>query len=342
MHPRFRSGFDSFDLVKTDTMRLRTLDLFCGGGGSSLGAQAAGAEIVCGVDAWDIASRTYKANFPDAEAPNVTLDETSTPTDLGLDLGDIDLILASPECTNHTCAKGSAPRDENSKRTARYLLNFARALWPRWMVLENVIHMKSWDGYDPLVAELGDLGYNVHRQVLDSAWFGVPQTRRRLFLLCDRERMPDEVPLPHGAVKTARDVLDPPGTWASRPLYQEGRAVNTIARAERAMKELGRGKDFLIVYYGSDHSGGWQSLEKPVRTLTTLDRFGLVTWDRDAPMLRMLQVPELKRAMGYTGKLEYGCRRDRIMLLGNGVCPPVMTAVVSSLTTSATIAAAAE
>jgi len=323
-------------------MKLRTLDIFCGGGGSSLGAQAAGAEIVCGVDAWDIASQTYKANFPDAEAPNLTLDESSTPVDLGLDLGNIDLILASPECTNHTCAKGNAPRDENSKRTARYLLNFARALSPRWMVLENVIHMKNWDGYDPLVAEFGDLGYNIRRQVLDAAWFGVPQTRRRLFLLCDRERMPDEVPLPGGALKTARDILDPPHRWSSRPLYSDGRAVNTLARAERAMKELGRGKDFLIVYYGSDGSGGWQPLDKPIRTLTTLDRFGLVTWDGDTPMLRMLQVPELKRAMGFNGKLDHGCRRDRIMLLGNGVCPPVMTAVVRSLTAPAAMAEAAE
>ncbi|MDR3515782.1 MAG: DNA cytosine methyltransferase [Azospirillaceae bacterium] len=330
-------------MIETDTMRLRTLDLFCGGGGSSLGAQVAGAEIVCGIDAWDIASQTYKANFPNAAAPNVTLGEKSSPVDLGLDLGDINLILASPECTNHTCAKGNAPRNENSKRTARYLLNFARVLSPRWMVLENVVHMRKWDGYDPLVAELGALGYYVRRQVLDAGSFGVPQTRRRLFLLCDRERMPDEVPLPFGSVtKTARDILDPPGTWSSRPLYRDGRAVNTIARAERAMQDLGRGKDFLIVYYGSDGSGGWQALDKPIRTLTTLDRFGLVTWNADTPMLRMLQVPELKRAMGFCGKLDHGCRRDRIMLLGNGVCPPVMTAIVRSLTAPAVMAAAAE
>jgi hypothetical protein len=50
-------------------------------------------------------------------------------------------------------------------------------------------------------------------------------------------------------------------------------------------------------------------------------------------MLRMLQVPELKRAMGFDDRfrVEYGTRRDRIRLLGNGVCPPVMEAVVLSL-----------
>lgn len=315
-------------------MSVRTIDLFCGGGGSGWGAQAGGAEIVCGVDAWDIATRTYAANFPDARALNLTLAEDSAPTVLGDELGEVDLILASPECTNHTCAKGSRPRDEGSRRTALYLLNFARDLGPRWMVLENVVHMRSWDGYHPLIADIEALGYQVRPQVLDAADFGVPQTRRRLFLLCDRERKPDEVVVPTGTPKAASTVLDPAGTWPSRPLYAPKRAAGTLARAERAIAQLGRRVPFLIVYYGSDGSGGWQPLSRPLRTLTTLDRFGLVTWVDDTPMLRMLQVPELRRAMGFDDGfvLDQGTRRDRIRLLGNGVCPPVMAAVVRSLT----------
>src|SRR5438132_5647839 len=53
-----------------------------------------------------------------------------------------------------------------------------------------------WDGYDPLIDEIRNLGYRVRTQVLDAADFGVPQTRRRLFLLCDRETTPDPVSLP--------------------------------------------------------------------------------------------------------------------------------------------------
>ena len=47
----------------------------------------------------------------------------------------------------------------------------------------------------------------------------------------------------------------------------------------------------------------------------------------------MLQVPELKRAMGLPKLFHFshGSRRDRIRLLGNGVCPPVMKAVVERL-----------
>jgi DNA (cytosine-5)-methyltransferase 1 len=90
------------------------------------------------------------------------------------------------------------------------------------------------------------------------------------------------------------------------------------------MNELGIGVPFLVIYYGSDGAGGWQPLNRPIRTLTTLDRFGLVTWKGKVPHLRMLQVEELRAAMGFreTYAFNRGSRRDRVKLLGNGVCPP--------------------
>src|SRR6266478_1147153 len=194
--------------------------------------------------------------------------------------------------------------------------------------------MRWWHGYHPLIEEIRNLGYHVRSQVLDAADFGVPQTRRRLFVVCDREITPAPIRAPATTWRAAREILDPPGTWHSRPLYGERRAAPTMERADRATKALGRGVPFLVVYYGSDGAGDWQSLDRPLRTLTTLDRFGLVTWERDTAMLRMLQVPELKRAMGFDDRfrVDNGTRRDRIRLLGNGVCPPVMEAVVRSLT----------
>src|SRR5688572_10686787 len=173
-------------------MGLRTLDLFCGGGGSSWGARAAGADIRYGVDAWDLAVATYQANFMGATAFEKRLTPQSRPAHLG-QMGKVDLLLASPECTNHTCARGSRPRDEASRLTAHYVLNFAKDLQPRWIVIENVVSMRRWHGYAPLTQELERLGYNVRSQVLDAADFGVPQSRRRLFLLCDRHQTPAEI-----------------------------------------------------------------------------------------------------------------------------------------------------
>ncbi len=318
-------------------MTMRTLDLFCGGGGSSWGACAAGARIVCGVDADEVAIEAFAKNFPSARAVRLAMTAQTTPEALG-DIGRVDLLLASPECTNHTHARGNRPRDENSRATARYVVNFARELLPRWVVIENVVQMRAWDGYTGLIGDLRSIGYQVEPIVLDARDFGVPQQRRRLFVLCDLERAPPkQVQGRPIRAATVASILDPPGTWRTTPLKRPGRAAPTLERAERAIATLGKGEPFLIVYYGTDASGGWQRIDRPLRTLTTLDRFGLVTWVDGEPQLRMLQVPELKRAMGFEPSYDLdsiGRRRDRIRLLGNGVAPPVMTAVIRTLVAS--------
>jgi DNA (cytosine-5)-methyltransferase 1 len=125
------------------------------------------------------------------------------------------------------------------------------------------------------------------------------------------------------------------------PLETGRRARATIDRADRAVLELGTGKPFLLVYYGSDKAGGWQRIDAPLRTVTTIDRFALVKWEHGKRAMRMLQVPELERAMGFDSQLEgrnfqlrRGSRRDRVRLLGNAVCPPVMEQIVRHLATA--------
>jgi len=313
-------------------MSIRALDMFCGAGGSSAGAHAAGAKIVRGIDSWDLATLTFQDNFAKALVETRELGPYSRPAS-EMSEGEIDLLLASPECTNHSPAKGSKPRCEHSRRTSHYVLNFAKRLKPRWIVLENVVQLRSWHGYDPLLDDLRNMGYRIRPQILDAAEFGVPQARRRLFVLCDRDREPPAVKSRTRKRRVAADAVRVDGPWLSRPLYLEGRAGPTLERAERAIDALGKKVPFLIVYYGSDGSGGWQPLDRPLRTLTTLDRFGLVTWDGREPMLRMLQVPELRRAMEFPAahRFDHGSRRDQIKMLGNGVAPPVMKAVIETL-----------
>jgi DNA (cytosine-5)-methyltransferase 1 len=96
---------------------------------------------------------------------------------------------------------------------------------------------------------------------------------------------------------------------------------------------MGQESSFLLVYYGTDGCGGWQRLDKPLRTVTTVDRFALVEPGATGHRMRMLQVSELQRAMGFKGdyQLKVGSRRDKIRVLGNGVCPPVMEAIVKQL-----------
>ena len=314
--------------------RIRAIDLFCGGGGSSWGACRAGIKIVAGFDAWEVAERNHAANFPDAQFFLGRLEGLNV-REVARQVGKIDLILASPECTNHSPAKGSRPRCELSKETAFEVVRFARVLMPRWIVVENVLSMKRWTRYAEFKATLSKLDYKLSEQSLDSADFHVPQKRRRLFLLCDRVQVPPKIRPIGGTPRSVRAVVSLNGDYKWTPLLTPRRAEATLTRAQRAVDSLGSSRPFLLVYYGSDHAGGWQTLSRPLRTITTLDRFALVKPSKKGHLMRMLQVPELQMAMGMDGmEFPHGTRRDRIKIIGNAVCPPVMTAVIQQLTAS--------
>jgi len=320
-------------LILEPVRRITAIDLFCGVGGSSWGARLAGADVVAGFDVSESAGCAFVENFPHAKF-FLGLLESADPQAVKRALGPVDLLLASPECTNHSLAKGGARRSEKSRKTALQVLRFAESLAPRWIVVENVGGMRNWTKYRGLLGSLQDLGYNVSEQVLNAADFGVPQRRRRLFLLCDNEIQPAKVRPTHAKHVSVSFAIDMNGTYAFSPLRSERRAKPTLERAERAMAVLGQDRPFLLVYYGSDYGGGWQRLNESLRTITTLDRFALVKPRKKGHVMRMLQVPELKAAMGMPAlfSLGRGTRREQIYRIGNAVCPPVMRAVIRTLT----------
>jgi len=321
---------------------LRAIDLFCGAGGCSWGARRAGARIIAGFDKWDLALRTFKDNFPEARVFSERIQDLSVRR-VAAQVRKIDLILASPECTSHSLARGGSRPSEDSRMTAFQIIRFARRLKPRWIVIENVSTMRSWRRYREFVRKLQKLGYKTLEQTINAADFGVAQSRKRLFILCDRKSTPSRVNPRTEQWAKASSIVSLNGEhpltdlWTKRP--------NTLKRARRAIRALGRHstkrrRSFLLVYYGSDKhvsnkGGGWQRLDVPLRTVTTLDRFALVKPYRNTYKMRMLQVDELRKAMGFkkTFRLAHGNRRDKIHLLGNAVCPPVIEAILRSLTT---------
>lgn len=321
-------------IQKLEQREIKTLDLFAGCGGSSYGAQLAGARIVAAIDAWTTAKDTYLDNFREVVFYSELIEQVN-PLDIEKKTGHIDLILASPECTSHTCARGNGLRSEDSRMTAFQVIRFARVLKPRWIVIENVVHMKKWEKYDQLLYSLREeLGYHITETTLKASLFGVPQSRRRLFISCDRDVTPPRnIPISTSPQILAKDIIDHNSNYNYSTLKTDRRAKATLERAERAFSHIGYEKPFLLVYYGSDAAGGWQSLDRPLRTVTTLDRFAYVIPSNEGHLMRMLQVPEIKAAMGFPEyfKLNYGTRRDKIHLLGNAVCPPVMAAVVRAL-----------
>jgi len=283
---------------------------------------------------WERAGEVYKDNFPEATFFPGRLEDHKL-SELKKQLGTIDLILASPECTNHSPARGNKPRCEKSKETAFQVTRFAKTLKPRWIVIENVISMRKWTRYGEFIEAFGGLGYKTRALTIKASDLGVATSRRRLFVLCDREADPPMIePPPETPLKTAREIVDLNGTYRYSPLKKRGRAKATLERAERGMAVLGRKEPFLLVYYGSDAAGGWQSLDVPLRTITTVDRFALVKPRGGGHCMRMLQPPELKAAMGMPEGFQFkhgGTRRNKIHMIGNAVCPHVMETMVGAV-----------
>lgn len=307
------------------------VDLFCGAGFGARGAVRGGGVPLLGLDAWDLATQTYKANFPQADILTEKIEDAS-PEQLG-GMYRPDVLLTSPECTSHSIARGAKPGLEKSRETAIGIVPWVKAMEPRWVIVENVNRMRKWDRHDELVQTIDGLGYKVSDLLLNSADFGSAQARKRMFLVCDRQgtkvSREDLLGLVSTPRKSARDIINWNADYPATPLHKPGRAKATLERAERAIAELGMSEPFLIVYYGSDYAGGWQTLDVPLRTVTTVDRFGLVTWKENTPYLRMLQPDELRLAMGGSTEhvLPHGTRRDKVKLCGNGVCSDVMTAI---------------
>src|SRR2546422_4595754 len=108
---------------------IRAIDLFCGAGGSSLGARAAGVQIVAGFDIWNLATDTFHDNFPFAHTYIGDLRHISTRL-VASELERVSLLLASPECTSHTHARGRRRPSEDSRMTAFLIPKFARTLKP--------------------------------------------------------------------------------------------------------------------------------------------------------------------------------------------------------------------
>ncbi len=312
---------------------LTFVDMFCGGGFGAFGAVRAGAKPLLAVDAWDVAVKTYESNFPDAKV--LCADVSSIdPRSLHLEHTP-DVLLTSPECTSHSIARGAKPSCSESQNTAIQILPWLEHLKPNWLILENVRRMKKWGRHKELVSGIESVGYRVDEVYLDAANFGVPQSRKRLFLICNKlgvQIFEEQLTPKRRKIRSARDILDKGSRFNSNPLFTQTRARSTIERAKRGMAELGERVPFLIVYYGSDYAGGWQTLDAPLRTITTLDRFGLITWKNAEPFLRMLQPGELAKAMGAARiRLDHGTRRDKVKLCGNGVCSPVMEQIFKTI-----------
>lgn len=203
-------------------------DLFCGAGGSSTGAiQVPGVAVRVASNHWDLAVETHEANHPDTGhvcADLSQIDPRFYPK--------TDILWASPECTNHSIAKGArkAPQPDLFNPVPDQAAERSRAtMWdvPRFtevhrysaVIVENVVDVTRWHPYRAWLMAMDSLGYEHEIVYMNSmhAWehgAAAPQSRDRFYAVFWRKgnRRPDlaRVQQPpawcpeHGAVRAMK------------------------------------------------------------------------------------------------------------------------------------------
>lgn len=300
---------------------MRAIDLFAGLGGNSEGARQAGVNVVWAANHWQEAVMTHAANHPDTTHACQDLhqaDWRQVPAH--------DLLMASPACQGHTPARGKdRPHHDVTRSTAWAVVSAAEYHRPPLVLVENVPEFAAWTLYPAWCAAMCALGYALAPMILDAADLGVPQHRRRLFIIGTRSKHPVELSLPQFDHVPALSFVDfAAGVWS--PVNRPGRSPRTLARVSAGRKQHGR--RFLAPYYGSGSGETGRSLSRPIGTITTRDRWSVIDGDR----MRMLTRDECRAAMGFPDgyRLPDG-HRLAVHMLGNAVPPPMTRELIKAL-----------
>ena len=159
---------------------MTAVDLFSGCGGMSLGFERAGFDVLAAFDNWMPAIEVYRKNFShpiyqqDLSDVDATVEQVErlAPT----------VIFGGPPCQDFSTA---GHQDENGGRA---ILSVAYAtivsrVKPQWFVMENVATIKNTNSFQRACEIFCEAGYGITCKVLNAAYCGVPQTRKRMFIV---------------------------------------------------------------------------------------------------------------------------------------------------------------
>jgi DNA (cytosine-5)-methyltransferase 1 len=228
---------------------LVAVDLFSGFGGLTQGIKQAGFTTIMAANHNRYKVEVHEANHPEAEHWIADLvDRDSSDYHSARDLPAADLLVAGVSCTNHSqanttkaYAQGASlfdlddpdfdervTRSERDRATANCVLHYADTHHPRLILVECTTELQSWGPAVPGKRKVGDgstyrwwlrqfdnLGYRHRVLYLNSMFFGVPQSRDRLYIAFWDKRLhtPDLDHRPHAWCTRCQTVVESVWTW---------------------------------------------------------------------------------------------------------------------------------
>ena len=300
--------------------QFRFVDLFAGIGGMRIAFESAGGRCVFSSE-WDkYAQRTYKCNFGEQPKGDITKIEAE-------EIPDFDMLLAGFPCQPFSSIGRRQGFEHPTQGTLFHdIVRIIAAKKPRAFLLENVEGLENHDGgrtIQVIDETLKALGYAIERRVLDAADYGVPQHRRRTYIVGFRN-------------DTVADLF--PMVWPKPSRIRRGVGVFV----EKGVKGYSISKHLQSVYIFKKDDGRPEIIDQkstnPVKTLCAsyhkIQRL-TGTFVRDGETgLRLLTEKECKGIMGFPTWFKIPANVSRTQMyrqFGNSVAVPVVKRIAKAM-----------
>lgn len=275
------------------------VDLFAGGGGASKGLEAAlGRPVDIAINHDRLALAAHRVNHPHTR--HLETDVWDADPEEVTDGRLVDVLWASPDCSDFSRAKGGKPRRQRIRSLAWVVCKWARAVRPELIFVENVVEFEGWGPLDRdgvrIKARGGEtfrrwrrqlerLGYSVAHRPLVASDYGAPTNRKRLFIVARRDGLPIRWPQPtHGnktllgqlPVRTAAECIDwtldcPSIFGRKKPLAEKTDRRIALGFKRYVLDAAARGEAFIVNTRNGERVGQAprvRSLHDPMPTVT--------------------------------------------------------------------------
>ena len=199
----------------------KILDLFSGAGGFSIGFEQAGAKVVGATDTDAWATDTFKHNHPDTHVIKEKIENIDNKK-LEREFGKYspNIIVGGPPCQGFSiCNKMHGDPKDPRNSLFKEFLRAGTVFMPEAMIMENVpnlVKAKNKKGQrviDIIVLEMEKMGYNVYWNILEATSYGVPQIRKRLFVIASKKTLINPFPKPTHNIAGAEVLKKTPTLW---------------------------------------------------------------------------------------------------------------------------------
>lgn len=184
-----------------ESINYKAISLFAGAGGCSLGFSKYGVDIIAAYDICKEAVDTYNNNF-EGNRGHIedlsTCDFSAIRDNLGLCKGELDLIIGGPPCQGFTTAGRRSEDDARNLLLSNYV-NALEEFYPRWFMMENVEGILTTSNGNFLIDCINGmikLGYTIFLKKVYMQEYDIPQRRKRVIIVGNREGKSFDFPKP--------------------------------------------------------------------------------------------------------------------------------------------------